>query len=243
MLFAIHSPAPQYPKLGNLPAGNIALGQKMLSLPKVNNRRTMRSFAGAAAIAYLILGALVLGSLAIGYLALSASCINCGGDNVETVTLASAYLHSGTTASSSGPASAYLALSINNPGSTTYITFIALSSDSSLPTLGGPGPNTTDVSLGVRTNTSSSSVLNRTTAVTTSSPAIEISNWQSERSSAQIINFSQISSTNLLASGKVSSFAFYPWTQTPISIVNGSTYNYVIDFSNGQSISGSLIAQ
>jgi len=49
---------------------------------------------------------------------------------------------------------------------------------------------------------------------------------------------------NQMAPGKVTSFTFYP-SNPPATqaITTGQTFNYVINFANGQSVSGSLIAQ
>jgi flagellin-like protein len=49
-------------------------------------------------------------------------------------------------------------------------------------------------------------------------------------------------SNNVLSAGQVSSYTFYPYG-TAQSIVTGQTFNYVISFQNGQSVSGSVIAQ
>jgi flagellin-like protein len=48
---------------------------------------------------------------------------------------------------------------------------------------------------------------------------------------------------NAMSPGAVSSFTFYPWSASSQSITTGQTFNYVINFANGQSVSGSLIAQ
>ncbi len=48
---------------------------------------------------------------------------------------------------------------------------------------------------------------------------------------------------NNLTAGAVTTFTFYPKTVTSFSITTGQTFNYVINFANGQSVSGSLIAQ
>ncbi|MGA2876577.1 MAG: archaellin/type IV pilin N-terminal domain-containing protein [Nitrososphaerales archaeon] len=47
---------------------------------------------------------------------------------------------------------------------------------------------------------------------------------------------------NGLTGGTVTSYTFYPFG-TAQSITTGQVYNYVVSFSNGQSVSGSLIAQ
>ncbi len=51
-------------------------------------------------------------------------------------------------------------------------------------------------------------------------------------------------SPNALSPGQVTSYTFYPNTgANSASITTGQTFNYVINFVNGQSVSGSLIAQ
>jgi len=47
---------------------------------------------------------------------------------------------------------------------------------------------------------------------------------------------------NAMAGGQVTSYTFYPFG-TAQSLTTGQVFNYVISFSNGQSVSGSLIAQ
>ena len=48
---------------------------------------------------------------------------------------------------------------------------------------------------------------------------------------------------NGLGADQLTSFTFYPWSNSAEVIETGQTYNYVIDFANGQSVSGSLIAE
>jgi flagellin-like protein len=51
------------------------------------------------------------------------------------------------------------------------------------------------------------------------------------------------SAENAMTAGAVTSFTFYPWGANTQSITTGQTFNYVMNFANGQSVSGSLIAQ
>jgi flagellin-like protein len=52
------------------------------------------------------------------------------------------------------------------------------------------------------------------------------------------------SPNNALAAGQVSSYTFYPYGNAAVqAITTGQTFNYVISFGNGQSVSGSVIAQ
>jgi flagellin-like protein len=48
---------------------------------------------------------------------------------------------------------------------------------------------------------------------------------------------------NNMAGGQVTSYTFYPVNAASQTITTGQVYNYVIAFANGQSVSGSLIAQ
>jgi hypothetical protein len=52
-----------------------------------------------------------------------------------------------------------------------------------------------------------------------------------------------VSGHNSLQGGKVSIFTLYPVESPSVSITSGGTYGYVIDFANGQSISGYFVAQ
>ena len=63
---------------------------------------------------------------------------------------------------------------------------------------------------------------------------------------AQIVfvnSYDSLSIYNALSPGQVTSYTFYPSTSASVPITTGQTFNYVINFANGQSVSGSLIAQ
>jgi len=149
----------------------------------------------------LIAGTLVL-ALVVG-----AYTFGLFGSNVKTVTLSSATLYGGVTASASATATSSITISLNNPGSATTITGISLT---------GAG----------------------ITTVTT---------WQQAAASGtNTVNFGQAytaGSPNAMGPGAVTSFTFYPWSAASQPILTGQTFNYVINFANGQSVSGSLIAQ
>lgn len=77
---------------------------------------------------------------------------------------------------------------------------------------------------------------------------VTLTSWDSNAlacSSSNLIGFnSPQNDSNVRSSDKSSSFVFYPESSGhPLGILSGQTYNYVIDFQNGQSVSGSLIAQ
>jgi hypothetical protein len=130
-----------------------------------------------------------------------------GGANVESVTLSSATLYGGTTATGSSPASSSLVIGFSNPGSTTYATSV---------TLIGSGIGS-------------------------------IIAWDSSSapssSNNQIVWTSAGAGINSLPGGEVSSFTWYPVSSSAQSILTGEVFNYQVDFANGQSVSGSLIAQ
>lgn len=133
------------------------------------------------------------------------------GSNVKTVTLASGTLYGGVTSSGTTNATSSLTLSLNNPGSSTYITSLTL------------------------TGTAISSV----------------TGWCSNSDQVGGTGCTQISwtaggSSNQMPPGVVTSFSFFPSSIAPQisqSILTGQTFDYVINFANGQSVSGSLIAQ
>jgi flagellin-like protein len=51
------------------------------------------------------------------------------------------------------------------------------------------------------------------------------------------------SGNNYLSGGQVSPYTLYPYGNNLNTITTGQTFNYVISFANGQSVSGSLVAQ
>lgn len=71
----------------------------------------------------------------------------------------------------------------------------------------------------------------------TGSGISSVGNWET---SSGVSYFSN--GNNALPASETTSFTFYPYG-TSQSITTGQVFNYVIDFANGQSVSGSLIAQ
>ncbi len=77
------------------------------------------------------------------------------------------------------------------------------------------------------------------TGITLTGSAITaITTWENQGGTDLLL-----SGNNALAGGQVSSFTFYPYGNALNTITTGQTFNYVISFANGQSVSGSLIAQ
>jgi len=73
-----------------------------------------------------------------------------------------------------------------------------------------------------------------------------ITSWSTTSGTASSVNFANTGagSANSMNPGAVTTFTFYPITTgSSQSITTGQTFNYVINFANGQSVSGSLIAQ
>ena len=88
-----------------------------------------------------------------------------------------------------------------------------------------------------------------TSVTITGSGISPVNAWDTTSASgaaANTINFGlgyTAGNPNAMAPGTVTSFTFYPWVVASQSILTGQTFNYVINFANGQSVSGSLIAQ
>jgi hypothetical protein len=155
--------------------------------------------------------------------------------DVCTVTLASMTLHSGTSASPSTPnATASFVFSLSNPGSTTYILSIAVTSER---------PN-------------SSAILNwsatpsiRGLVIWYSCPDVVTSTYPGSGGSTFTACGGSYSSSAFdpraeLRGDNTTSFAFYPVTRDPPTrIMPNETYDYVIAYENGQSVSGSITAK
>jgi hypothetical protein len=52
-----------------------------------------------------------------------------------------------------------------------------------------------------------------------------------------------VNGQSLVSGGRTTSLTLYPVSSPSVEILPGATYDYIISFSNGQSISGALIAQ
>ncbi len=85
------------------------------------------------------------------------------------------------------------------------------------------------------------------TSLTLSGNGVNITSWDNTTqpsSMGNLIPFVSGYSGDVLFSGKVTSFIYYPERiGSSEEIVDAQTYNYVINLQNGQSVSGSLIAQ
>jgi FlaG/FlaF family flagellin (archaellin) len=82
------------------------------------------------------------------------------------------------------------------------------------------------------------------TSITLSGGALTapIYSW-STTPNGQPHNSLTVGGNNLLSAGSTTQYTLFPIQNPPVGITIGQTYEYVISLSNGQSISGSLIAQ
>jgi FlaG/FlaF family flagellin (archaellin) len=73
-----------------------------------------------------------------------------------------------------------------------------------------------------------------------------ISQWDFQpNSGTNSVNFGSsyiAGGRNAISPGSVSSFTYYPITGSSQLILTGQTFNYIINFANGQSVSGSSVA-
>jgi len=145
----------------------------------------------------------------------------CSG-HVNTVTLASATLYAGSTSFQSNRGKASFMFTLNNPGAETYISSLSMWQDNQTIYYG-----------------------NSTSVIATITPenSIQISAWKLRGNQTNEVNFSIHSLVNSISSGMVTSFSFYPDTSTPMNFTKDEVWNYSIQCTNGQSVSGSLIAQ
>jgi flagellin-like protein len=140
------------------------------------------------------------------------------GSNVKTVTLTSATLYGGVSASATVVATSSLSIALNNPGSQSYITSLVLTG-TGFATPVSNWDNTSAVSAAGNTITFTSASIQ--------AAGCPSATWNN----------------NVMCPGQVTTFTFYPEAAASVSVTTGQTFNYVINFQNGQSVSGSLIAQ
>jgi len=145
------------------------------------------------------------------FVAYQFPCSLCLFNNLETVTLSSASLSSGLTATNSSAATSSFVIALDNPCVvTTYVTSLSLSAGNYY------------------------------------SPTI--TSWDNSTQPSSPSNLIAFNSghpgNNVLASSAVTSLTFYPENAaSPQQISKGETFNYVIAFQNGQSVSGLLVAK
>ena len=101
--------------------------------------------------------------------------------------------------------------------------------------LGIPAPGSTYITFSLNNPGSASTI----TGITLTGAGISaITSWENVGGTDLFL-----SGNNFLSAGQVSSYTFYPYGNAANLITTGQTFNYVISFSNGQSVSGSVIAQ
>ncbi len=177
------------------------------------NTKTLRMKNSKKGVTPVIATIILIAGTLVLALVVGAYTFGLFGSNVKTVTLSSATLYGGV-ANEKG----YITGTTLN--STSYIVF----------SLNNPG--------------SSSSI----TGVTLTGSGIKsMTTW--ENSTAVAVPFTSTSAgdSNYMAGGQVTSYTLYPTmaagTGATQSVTTGQVFNYVISFANGQSVSGSLIAQ
>jgi flagellin-like protein len=166
---------------------------------KLHIRGSKKGVTPVIATIILIAGTLVL-ALVVG-----AYTFGLFGSNVKTVTLSSATLYGGTELLT-GEGTSYISFSLNNPGSSTEITSMTITSSASGFT------------------------------------AVSQFYFNNGGVSTAVVFAQNGGAGNALGGGQVSTYTFYSYGAAQ-SIVTGQEYNYVINFANGQSVSGVLTAQ
>jgi flagellin-like protein len=173
---------------------------------RINFRNRKKGITPVIATIILIAGTLVL-ALVVG-----AYTFGLFGSNVKTITLTSGNLAAGVTGSSTVAATAYLTMSLNNPGADTYVSSLTLTSSSLTSSI---------VSWCAPTSSGGAPAAGCTAIVFTADTV----------------------GANDVGAGKVTPMTFYPQSSSSVPITSGQTFNYVINFANGQSVSGSLLAE
>ncbi len=112
---------------------------------------------------------------------------------------------------------------------------------------GAAGTNSSSATATFDISINDSSSSTTITSVTLSGAGFStIGNWSSTGSSSNLINFRSsyvLSGSNAIDGNRVTSFVFYPMSETAENIVSGATYTYSIHIGTGKSITGSLMAQ
>ena len=185
------------------------------------NIRTIRMKHSKKAVTPVIATIILIAATIVLALVVGAYTFGLFGSNVKTVTLVSATLYGGVTSTSSAVATASLSISLNNPGSQSYITTLTLTGT------GLPAPLTVWDNSSLAQ--SSSNQISFASAIYQGAPTVlcPVAKWNN----------------NAMCAGQVTSFTYYPFYALAPSVTTGQTFNYVINFANGQSVSGALIAQ
>ncbi len=147
-----------------------------------------------------------------------------------TVIISSVHLSGGFTASNATEATSNFTFTLLNPGTSTYIGSISLSDEnlSSPVTYWSTTPSK-----------NGSLVLDEQTTITTNTGNGTVQEIEQVQQAPRTGN-----GPTLVASGTSTTFIYYPVTNSGASqIRTGQTYSFVINFANGQSVSGVVTAQ
>jgi flagellin-like protein len=177
------------------------------------NPKILRMKGGKKGVTPVIATIILIAGTLVLALVVGAYTFGLFGSNVKTVTLASATLYGGISGLTSKLDRNTTSLGVS---------------------LNNPGSATTITSLELTG-----------TSLTTPLQAWNFTTGQSSQSSAAGYVFGTGTSPTApdMLAGQVNSYTFYALAATYLAVTTGQTYNYVINFANGQSVSGSLIAQ
>jgi len=175
------------------------------------------------AILVIMVVAVVIGSSSLYVMNADPCLITECNATATTITVGSVTLFSGVTASNSSQAIANLFMTINNPGKTTYVSSLSLSGAWAV-------------------NNDANTTHEASTTTSESVTSIVITTWQDAWNSTSAIIFSTDFAASELRANHLTPMTFYPRTSSPENILQGERYNFAINFTNGESISGSLIA-
>jgi flagellin-like protein len=178
------------------------------------NIRTLRMKNSKKAVTPVIATIILIAATIVLALVVGAYTFGLFGSNVKTVTLSSATLYAGNEWATSQPNGS--STSVNG---ISYITF----------SLNNPGSLTTISSVTL-----------------TGSGISSVSTWNIWNATSSVfkaVGFGTGGKYNQMPAGTVTPFTFYVVGTANQAITTGQIYNYVLNFQNGQSVSGSLYAQ
>ncbi len=115
----------------------------------------------------------------------------------------------------------------------------SLYSGAEVATLGNPSQTSSYISFNLNNPGASSKI---SSFVLTGSAITAVGTWEIVNGSFAGFVQGIPSQFNLVYAGTVTPFTYYPFGVAQ-SVISGQLYSYTIDFTNGQSITGTLIAQ
>jgi hypothetical protein len=172
---------------------------------------------GVMAVTPVIATIILIAATLVLALVVGAYTFGLFGSNVKTITLTSATLYGGQEAATVGP--------VGGPPTSTSYLVVAFNNPGSLTAISSITMTGSGIAAAYSWEFSNGTAVNFTVTSSGNPVGVGAGMWG-----------------NGLPGGQVTSFSFFPYgTAQPIT--TGQVYNYVINFANGQSVSGSLIAQ